>query len=90
MSWPLSANAATLTCDPQVGVERYEFFGLATIAEFAALPGGVLLQSVDSIPAGPYLTFKARACQGVWCSEWAEYPFEKPDLTPPARLRIGK
>ena len=91
LSVPLSAMAATLTCDPQVGVDRYEFTGLGTITESPALPGGVMSVNLDALPVGNY-TVKAKACQGVWCSdEWsAPFPFVKPAVGVPASKRIVK
>jgi hypothetical protein len=88
--WPLSAMAATLSCDAQPGVERYEFQGLGTITESPAQPGGIMSVNLDALPAGNY-TIKAKACQGVWCSNWSEeYPFVKPALSPPGGKRIER
>ena len=87
---PAMALSATLTCDSQPGVDRYEFQNLGSITESQALPGGVMRVSLDSIPPGAYV-IKARACQGVWCSDWSEeYPFEKPLLGPARNTRIEK
>lgn len=88
MAWPLSAMAATLTCDPQPGVDSYILEGLGTITTGAANADGSLNVNLDTLPAGNY-TVKAKACQGVWCSDWSSpSPFVKPALTAPANKRI--
>ena len=90
MAWPLSAFAATLTCDPQLGVDNYILDGLGTITTGGANTDGSLNLSLDALPAGSY-TVKAKACQTGWCSDWsAPFVFVKPALIVPAKLRIGK
>jgi hypothetical protein len=90
MAWPLSAVAATLTCDSQPGVDSYILDGLGTITTGAANADGSLSVNLDALPAGSY-TVKAKACQEVWCSDWSvPFSFVKPALTAPANKRIGR
>ena len=90
MAWPLSAMAATLTCDPQANVDSYILDGLGTITTGGANPDGSLNLNLDALPAGSY-TIRAKACQEVWCSDWSlPFTFTKPALGAPANVRIVK
>ena len=87
---PTIAQSATLVSDPQQGVESYQLEGLGMIVIGGAMPDGSLSVSLDELAPGDY-TVKARACKGVWCSDWSSpFPFVKPVLAQPGRVRIEK
>jgi hypothetical protein len=96
LSWPLSAIAGTLACDPQAGVQYYLVDGLpAVIAPTAHIPAqadGSLALVIDALPSVMAIyTIKAKACVLEECSEWsAPFTFPWPLPKQPGGFRIRK